>query len=80
MQERPESVHESTVDADGHVVEPESLFRERIQTPLGIPPRIFMECAVFLGYGDEALGAPRRIPVAQLSHHNRWGTPLSERR
>ena len=49
------------------------LRRERIKQLLGIPPRIFMECAVFLGYGDEALGAPRRIPVERLSHHDRWG-------
>lgn len=54
------------------------LRRARIKEILGIPPRIFMECAIFLGYGDEALSAPRRIPVAQLSHRNRWGTPLYE--
>jgi len=54
------------------------LRRERIKEILGIPPRIFMECAIFLGYGDETLGAPRRIPVEQISHRNRWGTPLSE--
>ena len=53
------------------------LRRERIKQLLGIPPRIFMECAVFLGYGDEALGAPRRIPVARLSHRARWGNPPS---
>jgi len=51
------------------------LRRDRIRQILGIPPRIFMECAVFLGYGDEKLGRPRRIPVAALSHRNRWGTP-----
>jgi len=54
------------------------LRRERIKEILGIPPRIFMECAIFLGHGDEALGAPRRLPVAQVSHRDRWGTPLSE--
>ena len=51
------------------------LRRERIKQLLGIPPRIFMECAVFLGYGDEALGDPRRIPVERLSHRDRWGNP-----
>jgi len=54
------------------------LRRERIKEILGIPPRIFMECAIFLGYGDEKLGEARRIPVTQLSHRNRWGTPLVE--
>ncbi len=51
------------------------LRRERIKEILGIPPRIFMECAVFLGYGAESLGAPRRLPVPQVSHRERWGRP-----
>ena len=51
------------------------LRREQIREILGIPPRIFMECAVFLGYGAEKLGAPRRLPVEKVSHANRWGTP-----
>ena len=49
------------------------LKRQEIKEILGIPPRIFMECAVFLGYGDEKLGSPRRIPVPQVSHLNQWG-------
>ena len=51
------------------------LRRERIRQILGIPPRIFMECAVFLGYGNEQPGRPRRIPMETLSHRDRWGTP-----
>lgn len=51
------------------------LRREQIREILGIPPRIFMECAVFLGYGAEKLGAPRRLPIEKVSHANRWGTP-----
>jgi nitroreductase len=51
------------------------LRRERIKQILGIPPRIFMECAVFLGYGAEELAPPKRIPVPKVSHRNRWGTP-----
>lgn len=51
------------------------LKRERIKAILGIPPQIFMECAIFLGYGDEALGQPKRIPVTKIAHSNRWGTP-----
>jgi nitroreductase len=48
--------------------------REReIKALLGIPPRIFMECAVFLGYGAESLGPPRRRPITEVSHSNRWG-------
>ena len=51
------------------------LKRHEIKAILGIPPRIFMECAIFLGYADEKLGKPRRLPVPQVSHHNTWGTP-----
>ena len=51
------------------------LKREEIKKILGIPPNIFMECAVFLGYGDEKLGKPKRLPVSKVSHRNRWGTP-----
>ena len=50
------------------------LKRDRIKQILGIPPQIFMECAIFLGYADEKLGAPKRIPVPEISHLNRWGT------
>ena len=49
------------------------LRREQIREILGLPPRIFMECAIFLGYGEEKLGAPRRLPVEKVSHSNRWG-------
>jgi nitroreductase len=51
------------------------LKRDEIRKILGIPPQIFMECAIFLGYGDEKLGKPKRIPVPEISHSNRWGTP-----
>lgn len=51
------------------------LKRDEIKEILGIPPRIFMECAVFLGYGDEQLGSPKRIPVPKVTHSNCWGTP-----
>ena len=51
------------------------LKREAIKQILGIPPNIFMECAVFLGYAEEKLGKPKRLPVPQVSHANRWGTP-----
>jgi len=51
------------------------LKREEIKQILGIPPQIFMECAIFLGYADEKLGKPKRIPVPKVSHANRWGVP-----
>ncbi len=53
------------------------LKKNEIREILGIPPHIFMECAIFLGYGDEKLGRPKRIPVQNISHLNRWGTPVN---
>lgn len=44
-----------------------------IRELLGIPPQIFMECAVFLGYGDEPLGKPKRKPVPEVTHLNTYG-------
>ena len=49
------------------------LKREEIKKILGIPPNIFMECAIFLGAADEALGKPKRLPVTTVSHKNQWG-------
>lgn len=52
------------------------LKRDEIRSILGIPPRIFMECAIFLGYSDEPLGKPKRLSVEQVSHDGRWGEPF----
>jgi nitroreductase len=49
------------------------LKRDEIKEILGIPPHIFMECAIFLGHTEEKLGKPKRIPVPKISHLNRWG-------
>jgi len=51
------------------------LKKEEIRKILGLPPQIFMECAIFLGYGDEKLGKPKRLSVPTISHADRWGTP-----
>lgn len=50
-----------------------------IKEILGIPPRVFMECAVFLGYAAEGLGAARRKPVEEVAHSERFGTPWRAR-
>ena len=49
------------------------LRNDEIKDILGIPPQIFMECAIFLGYADEKLGKPKRRPVPEVTHHNTWG-------
>ncbi len=46
---------------------------QEIKDILGIPPRIFMECAIFLGYADEELGDPKRRPLSEVAHINGWG-------
>ncbi len=42
---------------------------------LHVPARMFLEAAVFLGYGDEPLGKPRRKPLAEVVHLNDWEVP-----
>jgi nitroreductase len=39
---------------------------------LRVPPRMFLEAAVFLGYGAEQLGRPRRKPLHEVVHLNDW--------
>ncbi|HEX6310806.1 MAG TPA: nitroreductase family protein [Acidimicrobiia bacterium] len=39
---------------------------------LHVPPRMFLEAAVFLGYGDEPLGKPRRRPLHEVVHLGDW--------
>ncbi|NNE74965.1 MAG: hypothetical protein HKN26_14970, partial [Acidimicrobiales bacterium] len=46
---------------------------DEIKALLGIPPRIFMECAIFFGHADEKLGNPKRRPVPEVTHLNGWG-------
>lgn len=46
-----------------------------VKAMLGVPPRMFLEACVFLGYGAEPLGKPRRKPLAEVAHLDRWDTP-----
>jgi nitroreductase len=39
---------------------------------LHVPPRMFLEAAVFLGYGAEQLGKPRRMPLREVVHLDDW--------
>ncbi len=52
------------------------LREKEIKEILEIPPRIFMESAVFLGYADERLGRPRRKPIEEVVHDDRFGAPF----
>jgi nitroreductase len=44
---------------------------------LHVPARMFLEAAVFLGYGDEPLGQPKRKPLHEVVHLNDWEVPYS---
>jgi len=50
------------------------LVERDVKAVLGVPARMFLEAAVFLGYGDEQLGPPRRRPLADVVHMNDWAT------
>jgi nitroreductase len=43
---------------------------------LHVPARMFLECAVFLGYGAEPLGRPRRLPLEHVAHLDDWNQPF----
>jgi nitroreductase len=46
-----------------------------VKALLGVPPTLFLEAMLFIGYPDEPLGRPRRRPIETCTHLNRWGTP-----
>jgi len=48
-----------------------------VKALLHVPPRMFLECCVFLGYGAEALGKPRRKPLREVAHLNDWNCEYS---
>ena len=48
------------------------LVERPVRELLGVPPRMFLEAAVFLGYGAEPLGKPRRKPLEEVVHVNDW--------
>ena len=48
------------------------LCQHEVKALLHVPPRMFLESAVFLGYGAEHLGNPRRKPLEEVVHLNDW--------
>ena len=48
------------------------LAEARVKEVLHVPPRMFLEACVFLGYGAEKLGKPRRKPLQEVVHLNDW--------
>ena len=43
-----------------------------VKALLHVPPRMFLEAAVFLGYGAERLGKARRRPLEEVVHAEDW--------
>lgn len=43
-----------------------------VKALLHVPPRMFLEAVVFLGYGAERLGKPRRKPLEEVVHLEDW--------
>jgi nitroreductase len=48
------------------------LCQPEVKKLLHVPPRMFLESAIFLGYGAEDLGNPRRKPLEDVVHLNDW--------
>ncbi|HZP27520.1 MAG TPA: nitroreductase family protein [Acidimicrobiia bacterium] len=48
------------------------LVEREVKELLHVPPRMFLESAVFLGYGAEPLGKPRRKPLDEVAHLDDW--------
>ena len=48
------------------------LVESEVKELLHVPPRMFLEAVVFLGYGAERLGAPRRRPLEDVVHVDDW--------
>jgi nitroreductase len=48
------------------------LVPNEVKELLHVPPRMFLEATVFLGYGDEPLGKPKRRSLRKVVHLNDW--------
>ena len=48
------------------------LCQHDVKERLRVPPRMFLESAVFLGYGAEQLGKPKRKPLEEVVHVDGW--------
>lgn len=53
------------------------LVEREVKELLDVPPRMFLESAVFLGYGAEDLKQPRRKPLVEVAHRDRFGVPFT---
>jgi nitroreductase len=49
---------------------------DELSEPLGLPPEIVPLAVVPLGHLPKPLGPPRRIPLSEKAHRDRYGTPF----
>jgi nitroreductase len=54
------------------------LAEPEVKELLRVPPRMFLEAAVFLGYGAEPLGKPKRKPLEEVVHLDDWEVPYAD--
>jgi nitroreductase len=52
------------------------LHQTELRELLGVPPRMFLEAVLLIGKPAEKLGRPRRRPLEELTHVDRWGELL----
>jgi nitroreductase len=50
------------------------LVERDVKELLNVPPRMFLEACVFLGFGAEQLGKSKRRPLHEVAHDNDWRT------
>jgi nitroreductase len=50
------------------------LVEHDVKEMLRVPPRMFLEACVFLGFGAEQLGKSKRRPLHEVAHDNDWRT------
>jgi nitroreductase len=49
---------------------------EELSDPLGLPPEVLPVAVIPLGHLPAPLGPPRRRPLAEKAHRDRYGTPF----
>jgi nitroreductase len=49
---------------------------EELSDPLGLPPEVVPIAVVPVGHLPAPLGPPRRVPIQEKAHLNRYGTPF----
>jgi nitroreductase len=53
-----------------------TLFSPELAEALSLPESVLPMAVVPLGWPARPLGPPRRLPLAERAHHDRYGTPF----